>query len=39
VRVKVIVQYPYKVFYSVHAEQVEILHVRHSARRPWEEER
>jgi toxin ParE1/3/4 len=37
VRVKVLLDYPYKIFYSVHPEHVEILHVRHSARRPWEE--
>jgi plasmid stabilization system protein ParE len=39
VRVKVVVDYPYKIFYSVHANSVEILHVRHSARRPWEGDR
>ncbi|MBI1867532.1 MAG: type II toxin-antitoxin system RelE/ParE family toxin [Methylocystis sp.] len=38
VHVKVILEYPYKIFYSIHAEGVEILHVRHSARRPWEGE-
>ena len=39
VRLKVIVEYPYKIFYSIHVETIEILHVRHTARRPWEAER
>ena|ERR1700693_433199 len=34
-RMKVVTQYPYKVFYAVHSDYVEILHVRHSMRRPW----
>ena len=37
IHVKVIRQYRYKVFYRVNAGEVEILHVRHAARRPWEE--
>lgn len=39
VHVKVVVEYPYKIFYSIHVDEVEIMHVRHSARRPWEGER
>jgi toxin ParE1/3/4 len=39
VRVKVVVEYPYKIFYSVHPDFIEILHIRHSARQPWEGER
>jgi len=35
VRVKVVGRHGYKVFYSVEADAVEILHVRHGARRPW----
>ena len=35
VRVKFIGRYPYKVFYRVRAETVEIIHIRHTARRPW----
>ncbi len=36
VRVKVVRRYRYKIFYSVLDEQtVEILHVRHTSRRPW----
>ncbi|HMA71866.1 MAG TPA: type II toxin-antitoxin system RelE/ParE family toxin [Xanthobacteraceae bacterium] len=36
VRMKVVVEYPYKIFYSVHPDFIEVLHIRHSARRPWE---
>jgi plasmid stabilization system protein ParE len=35
VRVKVVSRYGYKIFYSVEDDAVEILHVRHGARRPW----
>jgi plasmid stabilization system protein ParE len=35
VRVKVVRKYGYKIFYSVEPDAVEILHVRHGARRPW----
>ncbi len=35
VRVKIVRRYGYKIFYSVDAEGVEILHVRHGARRAW----
>ena len=32
-------RYPYLVYYTVEAEEVVILHVRHGARRwPWEDE-
>ena len=35
-RVKVIGRYRYKIFYGVtDADTVEIVHVRHTARRPW----
>jgi plasmid stabilization system protein ParE len=37
VRVKVLLDYPYKTFYRVQLDEIEILHIRHSARRPWEE--
>jgi len=39
VRVKVVIEYPYKIFYSIHPDFIEVLHIRHSARRPWEGER
>jgi len=35
IRVKVVSRYPYKIFYRVDSDYVEILHVRHGARRPW----
>jgi toxin ParE1/3/4 len=38
VRVKVVRRYLYKIFYSVGEDEVEILHVRHGARRPWKNE-
>jgi plasmid stabilization system protein ParE len=34
VRVKVVSRYGYKIFYGVEADAIEILHVRHGARRP-----
>ncbi len=34
VRIKVVGRYGYKIFYSVGAEAIEVLHVRHGARRP-----
>ncbi len=30
--------YPYKIFYRASADAVEILHIHHAARRPWDEE-
>jgi plasmid stabilization system protein ParE len=40
VRVVPLIRYPYKVFYRVTSEAVEILHIHHAARRqPWEETR
>jgi toxin ParE1/3/4 len=35
IRVKVVARYPYKIFYQVGVDHIEILHVRHGARRPW----
>jgi toxin ParE1/3/4 len=35
VRVEIVGRYYYKIFYSVGVDAVEILHVRHGARRPW----
>ncbi len=34
VRAKFIVRYPYKIFYRVRGREIEILHIRHTARRP-----
>jgi len=33
-----IVRYPYKVYYQVENEQVWIVHIRHTARRPFQDE-
>jgi toxin ParE1/3/4 len=35
VRVKIVRRYLYKIFYIVADDGIEILHVRHGARRPW----
>ncbi len=37
-RVVPVGRYPYKIFYRVVADTVEILHVHHAAQRPWDEE-
>ena len=37
VRVVPIGRYPYKIFYSVTADTIEVLHIHHSARQPWDE--
>jgi toxin ParE1/3/4 len=31
-----LVRYPYKLFYRVFDDRVRILHIRHTAQRPWE---
>jgi len=36
VRAKVVRRYPYKIFYEIVGDRwIEILHIRHTARRPW----
>ncbi len=36
VRVKIMLRYRYKIFYRiVGGDTVEIMHIRHSSRRPW----
>ena len=35
IRVHVVHRYRYKIFYSVTGDMVEIIHVRHTSRRPW----
>ncbi len=37
VRVIPVGRYPYRIFYRITADAVEILHVHHAARRPWDE--
>jgi addiction module RelE/StbE family toxin len=35
VRVMLVSRYPYKIFYRTRENLVEILHIRHTSRRPW----
>jgi toxin ParE1/3/4 len=35
VLVKIAPRYPYKIFYRRRGDAIDILHIRHSARRPW----
>jgi toxin ParE1/3/4 len=37
VRMALVLRYPYKIFYRISRDAIEILHIRHTARRPWEE--
>jgi toxin ParE1/3/4 len=37
VRVAPLGRYPYRVFYRVSGDVVEILHIHHAARAPWDE--
>jgi toxin ParE1/3/4 len=30
-------RYPYRIFYRITADNVQILHIHHAARRPWDE--
>jgi plasmid stabilization system protein ParE len=35
VRAALVLRFPYKIFYRVRGYAVEILHIRHTSRRPW----
>ncbi|MDO8398596.1 MAG: type II toxin-antitoxin system RelE/ParE family toxin [Bradyrhizobium sp.] len=39
VRVAPLNRYPYKIFYRVTGDTVEILHIHHAARRPWDDQK
>lgn len=39
VRMRTVPRYPFLIFYTVEADEVLILGIRHAARRPWDEER
>lgn len=39
VRIVPLIRYPYKIFYRIADDTVRILHIRHTSRRPWENER
>jgi plasmid stabilization system protein ParE len=34
VRVVAVIRYPFRIFYRVRANEVDILHIRHTSRRP-----
>lgn len=35
IRVKLVTRYRYRIFYRVTEDEVLILHIRHTSRRPW----
>lgn len=35
IRVKALTRYRFKIFYGVMGERIEIIHIRHTSRRPW----
>jgi plasmid stabilization system protein ParE len=35
VRAALVLRYPYKIFYRLRGDSLEVLHIRHTARRPW----
>ena len=35
VRVALVLRYSYKIFYRIRGDLIELLHTRHTARRPW----
>lgn len=35
IRVHVVQRYRYKIFYNADGDTIEIIHVRHTSRRPW----
>jgi toxin ParE1/3/4 len=37
VRMALVLRYPYKIFYRISGDAIEILHIRHTVRRQWEE--
>ena len=39
VRVAALGRYPYKIFYRVRDDTIEILHIHHTAREPWDEQK
>jgi toxin ParE1/3/4 len=38
VRVATVVRYPYKIFYRRAGDTLEVLHIHHAARQPWDEQ-
>jgi addiction module RelE/StbE family toxin len=35
IRAAVVRRYPYRIFYTITTDAIEILHIRHTSRRPW----
>jgi toxin ParE1/3/4 len=35
IRSAVVRHYPYRIFYAASGDEIEILHIRHTSRRPW----
>jgi toxin ParE1/3/4 len=38
VRVAPLIRYPYRIYYRITDETIEIIHIRHTSRRPWGED-
>jgi plasmid stabilization system protein ParE len=38
VRVATLGRFPYKIFYRVRGDTIEILHIHHAAREPWDQQ-
>ena len=36
IRAATLVRYPYRLFYRIRPNVIEILHIRHTSRAPWE---
>lgn len=36
VRMKLVAKYPYKIFYRIGNGRIDVIHIRHTARRPWQ---
>jgi len=35
VRVASLIHYPYRIFYCIRADVIDVVHIRHTSRRPW----
>jgi plasmid stabilization system protein ParE len=35
IRMKLVTDYRYKIFYRIRGDAIEIVHIRHASRRPW----
>jgi toxin ParE1/3/4 len=39
IHVASLIHYPYRIFYRMANDAIEIVHIRHTSRRPWDETR